>query len=81
MTDPKVTLKITIEILDNDQIRVNGFPKNTQQAINLMNAATGTIVNYFVEKARSGDVDEMGNVTESNIIKPDNLIVLPPKGV
>jgi len=79
MPDPKVTLKIIIELLDNDQLRVNGFPKNTQQAINIMNAATGTLINYFIEKARDGEVDEMGNVTESNIIKPDNLIIMPPK--
>lgn len=79
MTDPKVALNITIEILDNDQIRVNGFPKNLQGAINIMNAATGTIINYFLEKARDGVLDPAGNVIESNIIKPDNLIVLPPK--
>ena len=79
MTDPKVTIKIDIEVLDNNQIKVNGFPKNAQQAINIMNAATGTIINYFIEKARNGEVDQMGNITDSNIIKPDNLIVLPPK--
>jgi hypothetical protein len=79
MTEPKVSLRIGIEILDSGQIRVNGFPKNTQQAINIMNAATGTIINYFVEKARNGEMDELGNVTDNNIIKPDNLIVLPPK--
>ena len=79
MTEPKVTLRIGIEILDNGNIRVNGFPKNTQQAIQIMNAATGTIINYFMEKAVAGELDEMGNVTSSNIIKPDNLIVMPPK--
>jgi hypothetical protein len=81
MIDPKVTLKITIDILDNDQIRVNGFPKNAQQAINIMSAATGTIVNYFVEKARNGEVDAMGSIIDSNIIKPDNLIVMPQKKI
>jgi len=79
MIDPKVTLKIDIELLDNGQIRVNGFPKNTQQAVNIMNAATGTIINYFIEKAKDGEIDQMGNVIDSKIIKPDNLIVLPPK--
>ena len=81
MPEPKIELKVTIEILENNQIRVNGFPKNTQQAINLMNAATGTIINYFLEKASAGEIDMHGNVIESNIIKPkNNLIVLPPKG-
>ena len=80
MPDPKVTLRIDIELLDNGQIRVNGFPKNTQQAVNIMNAATGTIINYFIEKAKDGEIDQLGNVIDSKIIKPDNLIVLPPKG-
>jgi len=79
MTEPKVALRISIELLDNDQIRVNGFPQNVQQAIQIMNAATGTIINFFIEKAVAGELDQMGNVSSSNIIKPDNLIVMPPK--
>ena len=79
MTEPRVSLRIGIEILDNGQISVNGFPKNAQQAIQIMNAATGTIINYFIEKAASGNLDERGNVTDENIIKPKGNIITPFK--
>ena len=68
-------IKLTITVTNGGQIGVNGFPTNIQAAVDVMNAATKAIINFFLEKARNGELDELGSVIDSKVIKPDKRII------
>ena len=70
-------IKMTITITRNGQINVNGFPKNIDQATRVMDDAKKAVINYFILKATSGELDQLGNVIDSGIIKPKSNIILP----
>ncbi len=70
-------VKMTIMVTRNGQISVNGFPKNIHQAADVMDSAKKAIINYFLEKATNGNLDQLGNVTDEKIIMPGKNIIIP----
>ena len=70
-------IKMTITLTRNGQINVNGFPKNVHQAVQVMTDAQKAIINYFIERATNGELDQIGNVTDGKIVMPDKNIVIP----
>lgn len=68
-------VKIVITVTNDGQVNVSGFPKNLPQATGIMDMGKNAVVNYFVQKARSGDLDDNGIVTDDKIIKPDKNII------
>lgn len=61
---------IIIDVFDNGVVQVKGFPMDFSNAISLMYAGTTAVVNYFLSKAREGNLDDRGRVDE-RIIVPD----------
>lgn len=70
-------VKILIAITNEGKMSVTGFPLNVHTAQKIMQGATGTVMNYFIEGARAGNMDEAGNVTKSKIIKLNKNIIIP----
>lgn len=70
-------IKMTVTITRNGQINVHSFPKNVHQATQIMDDAKKAVINYFLEKAMTGKLDQLGNVTDNKIIVPDKNIILP----
>ena len=72
---PKIVVQIVVD--SNNNILVNNFPQNYNQAIGLMQAATAAVTNYFIEKAKKGDLLDSGDIRVSNILTPGGGIVVP----
>lgn len=56
---------------------VAGFPANYHIAIDIMNGASKAVTSHFMAKAANGEIDQLGNIVESKIIKPDKKIIIP----
>jgi hypothetical protein len=64
------SMQIVVSVKKDGSLDVSGFPKNLVQAMQVIDAARGAIVNYFIEHAKAGHLDDTGTVIESNIIQP-----------
>jgi len=69
-----LAMQVTINITKDGKLSVSGFPNNLQGALQVIHGASDAIVQYFIGKAKAGEMDDQGNVVESKIMKPDILI-------
>ena len=68
------SVKIVITLTQDGRVSVGGFPNNLHQAIGVLDAAKNAIVNHFIDKAKGGNLDDKGNVTDERIIKPSLIV-------
>jgi len=68
---PRVMFQMVIKQMDNGTVNLTGFPANLNAALQLMSNVTSAIVNLFIEKAKTNDLDN------NNTIKQSNIITLP----
>ncbi len=84
MNNQDLAMQVTINITKDGKLSVNGFPNNLQGAQQVIHGAHDAIVQYFIGKAKAGEMDDNGNVIESKIVKPDRPLLRPvgvPMGI
>ena len=72
---PELQMQVTINVMKDGRIGVGGFPTNFMQASQIMHAAHDSVMNYFIEQAKAGKLDDKGTVIESKIIQPKKPIL------
>ena len=75
MNKSKVKLQITIHLTEDGLVGVGGFPNNLRAAQDIMNAASISVTDYFINQAKAGKLDDKGTVIESKIIQPKKSII------
>lgn len=67
---------ILVHVMSDGQVAVSKFPKNFKIANRIMEEAHRAVNKYFVDKAREGRVDDLGNVDGSGIVVTSKM---PPE--
>jgi len=62
---PKMT--ICIDVLQNNQVEIRGFPSNYNMAMEIMTVGIRRLHAYFVEQAKDGKIDDKGNLEKPMI--------------
>jgi len=65
---------IKIIIMSDGGVQVNGFPQDLHVAQSWMDAAKRAIVNYFIDKAKRGELNEKG-IVEKKILTRDRSLI------
>lgn len=68
---------VKIIIMSDGSVNVNGFPTDLHVALAWMNTATRAVINFFIDKAKRGELDSNGKVEEKKILTRDKNLVGP----
>jgi len=68
-------MEIKIQVTKDGKVGVMGFPKNVVDAMKIMNAATNSVVEFFGNHAKDGNLDKNGTIVESQIIQAKKPIL------
>lgn len=72
---PVPLFAVRINVFNNGDINVMGFPNNLDMALGTMDRAKNTVVKYFIEKAKEGRLSDQNTVDGGNIIVPQKGIL------
>ena len=72
---PQPVAQMRITIMNNGSVNVNGFPTDLREARHWLFMAEEAIMNYFINKAKAGELDENNRVIQKKIITKDNHLV------
>jgi len=70
-------MQVVIQVTKDGRVGVSGFPKNVIDAMKIMHAATGSVIEFFGNHAKDGKLDKMGTIIESKIIQPKMPVIVP----
>ena len=68
-------MEIKIQVTQDGKVGVMGFPKNVIDATRIMNAATNSVIEFFWNYAKDGNLDKNGTIIESKIIEAKKPII------
>ena len=72
---PQPVAQIRITIMNNGSVNVNGFPTDLREARHWLFMAEEAVMNYFINKAKVGELDENNRLIEKKIITKDKGLV------
>lgn len=76
----KMVMEIKIQVTNDGRVGVVGFPKNMVDATRIMTAALNSVVEFFGQYAKDGNLDKNGTIVESKIVPISNKIIVPKNG-
>jgi hypothetical protein len=62
--------QVRINVFNNGDINVMGFPNSLDVALNTMDQAKNTVVKYFIQQAKENRLNDRNVVDGGNIIVP-----------
>lgn len=61
---------VRINVFNNGDINVMGFPNNLDMALQTMDQAKNTVVKYFIQQAKENRLNDQNVIDGGNIIIP-----------
>lgn len=74
-TPPLLLFEVRINVFNNGDINVMGFPNSLDVALNIMDQAKNTVVKYFIQQAKENRLNDRNVVDGGNIIVPKKGLV------
>lgn len=72
---PQPIAQMKITIMNDGSVNVNGFSKDLYMALHWLSRAEVAIIDYFINKAKAGDLDDNNRVIQKKILTKDNSLV------
>lgn len=72
---PTPVYSVTISFMSDNTVSVNGFPRSLDVATDILDQGKRVLVNYFVNAAKDGKLDDKNVVDGGNILVPDKKLV------
>lgn len=66
---PQPVLQMRITAMSDGNVNVSGFPTSLRNAQNLLNMAAQATIEYFIEQAKAGNLDDNNTVIPKKIIE------------
>jgi hypothetical protein len=67
---PQPVLQMRITVMADGNVSVSGFPTSLRDAQNLLNMAAQATIEYFIDQAKAGTLDDNNTVIPKKIIEP-----------